>query len=80
MMKSIALLAFFLVALSAIANSKVHTGKTLFKIWKFIDHCKKSDDPKGCMKIGMDQKCLTNGKFILRHPMASAVCKCTNER
>ena len=80
MMKSIALLAFFLVALSAIANSKVHTGKTLFKIWKFIDHCKKSDDPKGCMKIRMNKKCRKNGKFIQRYPMASAVCKCTNER
>ena len=79
-MKSIALLAVFLVALSAIANSKVHTGKTLFKIWKFIDHCKKSNDPKSCMKIGMAKKCLKNEKFIQEHKMASKVCECKNKR
>ena len=79
-MKSIALLAFFLVALSAVANCKVHTGKTLFKVWKFIDHCKKSNDLKSCMKIGMAKKCRENGKFIQEHQMASAVCECTNER
>ena len=80
MMKSIALLSVFLVALSAMANSKVHTGKALFKIWKFIDHCKKSDDPKSCIKIGMAKKCRENGKFIQEHQMVSAVCECTNER
>ena len=79
-MKSIVLSAFFLVALSAIANSKVHTGKTLLTILRFIDHCNKNDDPKSCMKIGMEYKCRKNLKFIQKHQMASAVCECTEER
>ena len=77
-MKSLVILSCFLVALSAIANC--HTGKTLFKILRLIDHCNKDEDPKNCMKIGMEHKCRKNGNFIQKHQMASAVCECTDIR
>jgi len=83
-MKSIVVFACFLVVLTTTANgfrngfAKGHTDKTLFKILRFIDHCSKKDDPKSCMKAGMENKCRKNGKFIQKHQMASAVCDCTS--
>jgi len=83
-MKSVVVLACFLIVLTATANgfrsgfAKGHTDKTLFNILRFIDHCNKKDDPKSCMKAGMEKKCQKTGKLIQKHQMASAVCGCTN--
>ena len=85
-MKSIVAFACFLVVLTTTTNgfrygfAKGHTDKTLFKILRFIDHCNKQDDPKSCMKTGMEKKCRKTGKFIQKHQMAASVCDCTSER